>query len=328
MESVFETYILPISGTDFPKYMAYFSLIAETGVRPKIIYCASGGCLVANMAMMSGFTKAIEGWSVSSQMFVTKIPIPRILTLINRGYFYPRADISDYVSKKFVPSKLQDVEIVTGYYETSSKTHVRQKVTISTNQPRSVSVLKDFIPLVEDIKICFAEEKPQVSLEQDVLVGRETKEYLDKLMLKTIRTIQYTTNIPIISEPLDDIAALDFGIVATSPRATVGAELKKTIYFSPVDIETRRDPSLYNMFFQSYVMEDINNICSKYSHKKSFTAFPEVLKFLSANKNLQDYCLIIFSTNKIDMPVDNFSIDDTKKEMLLSKECTKFTLFY
>jgi hypothetical protein len=181
---------------------------------------------------MSSFTKSIERWPITSALFIDKsIPFtPRMISLIANGFFYKRAEIEKYVSDIFVPCKLQDVEIITGYYTMSDANSPRthgQCIYISSNFPQERSAIKDFTPIVECVKVDFASKS----------ISDMTDEEMDQLMKRTIRTIQYTTNIPIISQPLDDGSALDFGVIAPNPSTVVKAQLDKCIYFSPVDIE-------------------------------------------------------------------------------------------
>src|SRR3989344_6753367 len=123
MDQPFETYIMPISGVDFIRYVAFISYLAEyrkangkEPFKPKTIYCASGGCLVANIAIMSDFTSAIEGWYVSSDMFIKRSTpfTPRLLTFIMRGFLYHRADVTEHLKSLFAPYKLLGVEVITG----------------------------------------------------------------------------------------------------------------------------------------------------------------------------------------------------------------------
>jgi hypothetical protein len=130
-------------------------------LRPKVIYCASGGCLAAWLATMSSFTKSIERWPITSALFIDKsIPFtPRMISLIANGFFYKRAEIEKYVSDIFVPCKLQDVEIITGYYTMSDANSPRthgQCIYISSNFPQERSAIKDFTPIIECVKVDFA----------------------------------------------------------------------------------------------------------------------------------------------------------------------------
>lgn len=321
----FETFILPISGADFPKLMAYYSIFADYGIKPKLIYCASGGCLTSYMAMMSSFTKSIENWKVNSDMFIEKAtPItPRMMTYILNGHFYRRADIYPYVKDLFIPCKIQDVEIITGHYRLSDDSDNQtddQAIVISTNQPKSKSVLKDFKPNLNCIEVSFSPEPTGTT-------QSEKEAYWDLVMKRAVDSIKYTTNIPILLEPLDNVSALDFGIVAPNPQSIVNKEVKKSIYFCPVNLDKCDCNNTYGIVFRNYILKDIISICHKFNNHENFKSVDEVLQTINSSQ-LTDYCLVIYSTNVITMSIDKFDDRATKHFMEASKKSVKFRLSY
>lgn len=338
IQGVFDTFILPIAGTDYPKYIACFSLLAEKGIKPKLIYCASAGCQISYMAMMSSFTTAVENWSISSSMFVKKAtPItPRLMTYLMNGHFYKRADVTPYVSQLFVPCKLQDVEIVTGYYAMSDNAEGdlnRQAIVISTNQTKENSALKDVKPSLTCIEMSFATDSP-VSSSPD-----QQDAHRDAMMVRAINSIKYTTNIPILLEPLDNIAALDFGIVAPNPQSIINGPMKKTIYFSPIDIDYKEKTGTYSVVFHNSILKDIAAVCNRFDNHKNFKTLDEVLvKISSLNDSSgtpvhrhnmsMDYCLVMYSTNTVRMEIDNFTDRMSKHFVAISKTCIKYRLSY
>jgi hypothetical protein len=329
MSNIFETFILPISGVDFVKYMAYFSLLSEYDLKPKIIFSASGGTFVSYMAMMSDFSKSIESWKISSEMFIHRAsPISsatKFLTFVINGYFYRRANITEYVSKLFVPAKLQDVEIITGFFEMNNCNNLpfpKQRICISTNMEKDKSFIKDFISTIDMIDIEFAKPKILLISSNNHL---EKINYLSELMIKTIRTIQYTTNIPIISEPLDKNGAIDFGIIAPNPRLLLNAKSLRTIYFSPINIEQNCQSNLYNTIYYNFILNDIRSITNNFTQSKTFKILQDIIDFIG---NDIGCCLIIYSINEITINIENFSCEEVFYHMNISKQSLRFKLYF
>ena len=100
-------FIVPVSGIDFIKYISFFTVLE--GIKPRTIVCASGGCMVSYIAMMSSFTTSIRNWKINSEMFMHKKVgyIPRLLNLLLFGALYDRTDITSFAREHFVASKLK-----------------------------------------------------------------------------------------------------------------------------------------------------------------------------------------------------------------------------
>jgi hypothetical protein len=335
---------MPISGTDFVRYIAMISFLAEymkkqglDPIRPKVIYAASGGCLAAYIAMMSSFTSNIEEWSFSSEMFIKRpTPItPRLLTFALRGYLYHRTDLTEYIKEAFIPCKLQDVEIITGYYEPVECTSKRSIVKIVSNYPQSLSALTSREPNFKpNICIVHPEEKPAAPTEQDTdptLYRSNLKKYLDGLMLLVSDALHKTTNIPLIMEPIGESKCIDYGIVAPSPRVIAGASSNRSIYFSPVDLDRVVSSRESEMFFHQYILNDIFLLSNQFSKSKKFTktdtyqSFKEVLTHILT---LARYCLVIYSAVSTEIDINSFTNNTIKNSVKLCKTGLRFIVFY
>lgn len=320
MVQPFISFILPVSGTDFVRYDACLSILAEyrkskglEPLKPQVIYAASGGCLTAYKAMMSSFTSRIENWSISSDMFVDRpTPFtPRLLTFALHGYLYHRTNISEYVRSIFVPALIQDVEIVTGFYEQRNPDTYKHTVKIVTNMDKARSVFATFVPSCENIIPVFADAPPvKPDANSTTEVKKAWKDYLDSVVTLSIDALHKTSNIPFMMEPLGEAEALDYGIVAPSPRVITNGDPNKSIYFSPVDIDRRGELKNYQMIFHQVIMNDIACLRNSFNSCKCF-ANPDPLRSLDAVMSFIDgkvrYCLILYTTAMVDIPIHSFS---------------------
>jgi hypothetical protein len=199
----------------------------------------------------------------------------------------------------------------------SPRTH-GQCIYISSNFPQERSAIKDFTPIIECVKVDFASKS----------ISDMTDEEMDQLMKRTIRTIQYTTNIPIISQPLDDGSALDFGVIAPNPSTVVKAQLDKCIYFSPVDIEGNHEEGLYAMISYNRIITDIMTICNRFGKNRTFYTITDVMNFIKAGDGISSYCIVIYSTNHIRLPIDSFNENGVWHYMNITKTATRFKLYF
>jgi hypothetical protein len=311
---------MPISGTDFVRYIAMISFLAEyrrkrdlEPIKPRVIYAASGGCIVAYIAMMSSFTERIEGWTFTSDMFVNRpTPFtPRMLTFSLKGFFYYRTDLTDYIKENFIPCKLQDVEIVTGYYEKIEQVDLRSVIKIVTNYPPSQSVLTPQRP-IPNVQIVYPREKPELDLGVESSRS-ELKSYLDSLMSLFTDALHKTSNVPYMMEPLGKSECIDYGIVAPSPRTITNADVNRSIYFSPIDIDRLDVIDDIDMIFHHYITNDIISIQNQFETSQRFTGWDVEQSFTSAMTLIQKlrlcgkrYCLLIYTTANINIPIHSF----------------------
>lgn len=324
---LFENYFLPISGIDFVRYVAIYSVLSDFGLRPKVIYSASGGCLASYLAMMSSFTKSVENWKFNSDMIFRKIPLgdPRVLTFVLNGYFYRRRNLIDYIRNNFIPKKLQDVEIITGFFENHENT---QRINICTNYSKNTSSIKSFDEssfIGHNMTITYA---PVV----------ETKEDYEKLLSHISGSIHKTTNIPYVIEPLGKNKAIDFGIVAPSPRSILRADLRKSIYFSPIDIENIDIKSGYSTVFHHFILKDILSISENFPEiiemksgkqipgKVYLNSIADVMNFI--NERCEAYCLVLYSRYNVDIKITSFKENEISDAMKNCKDTLSFKLFY
>jgi hypothetical protein len=301
---MFSTYVLPISGIDFIRYVAFYSILSDFKQKPKVIYSASGGCLVSYMAMMSGFTKSIESWKISSDMFLDKLSpfTSRIVTYILNGSFYHRPNITEYIEKLFVPCKLQDVEIISGFYDCVKSVNV-----VNTNFSKENSSLND-VPSIGSTEIRYLNVSDMKVAIREV-IGR----------------IERTTNIPILLKPIGSEKAIDFGIVAPSPRILVNGNMDKSVYFSPISLENFHHTSEYETLFHNIVMQDIIQVRSMFDHEKIFKTLQEVLDFVNTKNR---YCLLIFTNTKPKITIERFTWEDVRECVDLCKKTVQYKLFY
>lgn len=326
MTNIFENFILPISGIDFVRYMAIFSILSEYNIKPTKIFCASGGCMASYSAMMSSFSVSVENWNFNSEMFIKKAtPItPRLITFFMNSYLYHRQNIDEHVRKNYIPSKLRDVEIVTGYFEQGVKNYTTNeksetKIILTTNFSRNNSCLNQISPdeyLGKNLEVKFPKE------ETDFL---NKKDFLDYLMGFCSDAIYKTSNIPFLLEPLGKERAIDFGIISPSPRILAGANMKKTIYFCPINIKNNKKEN-YEILFHQIIMKDILTIEKEFSSKNlNFDSIVLVLQFLQTKS---EYCLIIYCDYDFDISLTNFNQYDIKRHLDGCKRKIKFVVFY
>lgn len=300
--------------------------------KPRVMYGASGGCLAAYLMMMSSFTERVEEWTFSSDMFIDRpTPVtPRLLTLALKGFLYHRTDLTEYIKGAFVPCKLQDVEIVTGYYETNELTTSRLMVKIVSNFPSSRSVLVSqrmiCTPTVQSVH---PPERP----EGDSRVGQ--KAYLDELMLLVIDALHKTTNIPFMMEPLGESACVDYGVVSPSPRVIANADVNRSIYFSPIDIERLAKSTGADMIFHQYILNDVFSVQTQFKGstrfakpdvEQSFTAAFSLMRDL--DKQQTRFCLVIYSTSIVDLPIYSFTNKMVKSSIAACKANLRFLVLH
>jgi hypothetical protein len=326
-----------------------FSFLAEYGskrglppIKPRVIYAASGGCLASYIAMMSSFTSNVEEWVFSSDMFINHpTPFtPRLLTFSVRGFLYHRTDLTEYIKNAFVPHKLQDVEIITGYYEINECESKRSTVKIVSNFPRNQSVLATreagFLP---NVQVIHPNELPDEisaacgeSGNSSVVLARSLKKkYLDDLMLLVSDALHKTTNIPYLMGPIGDSECIDYGVISPSPRLIAGASPERSVYFSPVNLERVGIISGTDMIFHQYILNDVSSLANQFKFSRSFLktdiekSFTEALAFI---RTLSRYCLVIYSTASTSIPIESFTDRMVKENIKLCKMELRFIVLH
>jgi hypothetical protein len=347
---LFDSYVMPISGTDFVRYIAMISFLAEhmrrqglDPIKPKVIYAASGGCLAAYIAMMSSFTSRVEEWTFSSEMFIRRpTPFtPRLLTFAIKGYFYHRTDLTEYIKNAFIPCKLQDVEIVTGYYETIEHNTMRSVVKIVSNYPQSRSILTSHeSSFMSNVRVIHPEENPLTKYGlTPASLGNESvaplrpalKKYLDDLTNLISDALHKTTNIPLMMEPLGESLCIDYGVIAPSPRAVTRGDPNRSIYFSPIDPDRIAIIKEGDMIFHQYILNDIFLLTNQFPKTKKFNktdphaSFKETLSFIST---LTRYCLVIYSVVETNIPIESFADSMVKDTIKLCKTGLRFMVLH
>jgi hypothetical protein len=331
----FDTYVMPISGVDFVRYIAFISFLAQyrsnknlPPFTPKTIYCASGGCLTAYVALMSDFTTNIEAWNVSSNMFIKRSTpfTPRLLTLALRGFLYHRAELTDYLRQIFIPHKLLNVEIITGFYEKGSGKPDEHCIQIVTNRPRDLSIIKDLEPATNTTHITYADPLPPQFFDQDTSISLPArKQYLDRLSDISIDAMHNTSNIPYVAAPRGERKAIDFGIVSPTTRIVANAKIDKGIYFSPINIDLATDLEIYSAIFHNLLLNDYISLKNTFEQSSDFPTMDGVISFLP---QCSRYCLVLFTPTKVGMPVDNFTASDAKKYVNICKSSIKIRLLF
>jgi len=302
-------------------------------LKPKVIYAASGGCLIESLAVMSSFTESVEHWTISSDMFINRpTPItPRLLTFSLKGFLYHRTDLTKYVKELFVPHKIQDVEIVSGYYDLEDAQTFRSNVKVVTNYPRSKSVLSNMKKSLPNIDLIFANETPTIDYNslEDLKV---LKDHLDSVRDLMIDTLHKTSNIPFMMEPLGESSSVDYGVVAPSPRIVVNGNIDKSMYFCPVNIDRIGKIKDYDMIYHKTIMNDVLSIQNTFKNSKRFDSHDMDKSFeaaLSVIKTLQTrYCLVIYSTFTSNIPINHFTDDMVKLAVTSSKNNIRFLLLH
>jgi len=330
---------MPISGTDFVRYTAAISFLAsyqrKCGLppfKPKTIYAASGGCLVAYLSMMSSFTERVEDWTISSDMFVNRpTPItPRLLTFSLKGFLYHRVDLTEYVKENFVPHKLQDVEIVTGYYEMDNPATYRSTVKIVTNMPPGRSSLGGHVPRLPNVEVVYPLEE-QLFTGDKVVDHRVRKVYLDEVMLLVIDALHKTSNIPYMMEPLGESAAVDYGVVAPSPRVAVNGNTDRSIYFSPVDIDRTGVITGAEMIYHKTIMNDVVSLRNTFQFSERFEGHDIEQSFMGVLAGIggkRRYCVVVYSTAPLNIQIGHFTDEIVKVHVAACKRTLRFMLLY
>lgn len=292
----FDTYIVPISGILFPKYIAFFSLLKEHTT--KKITCASGGCLVSYLALMSNFTSSIEHWKINSALFINKplYIMPRLLNLILFGHMYNRSNIAKYVMDNFIPCKIKQVEIITGFY--SKKT---RRTVISSNFSQSESIIDRCIYDID-------------------------YEFNDGNMEKIIDSMINTTNIPIMTEPNGFNQNIDFGVICPSPSIFIRNKIQNFVYFCPINLDINTD-GLREFLFENSIKFEINNLISNFTDVTNFVNIDDCVNYIQTN-NLTIFGLIIYTTHKINLNLSNFDSIQVFNHVQLIKQVTKYKLYY
>lgn len=303
---MFTKFVLPISGTDFVRYMAFYSILSDFGIKPNQIYCASGGCLASYIAMMSSFTKQIEEWNVSSDMVMEKTtPFKmRLVTYITSGYLYRRPDMYEYLTKTFVPAKMRDAEIISGYYKTEER-----KVVITTNMTSAQSSIG-------------SEQRDRLSSWH--IDFSYAPENMDELMRHTCNTIRRTSNIPYLLES-DDRGSVDFGVIAPSPVVLLNIDPNRCVYFSPIDLEIDKSHSLAQSIFYRMIMNEVIGIENRFTSKQRFRGINEALQYAYTKSR---YALVIFTQADIRIPIDNFNSSKVRESIEQTKASIGFYVFY
>lgn len=314
---IFENFILPISGVDFVRYIAIFSMLSEYGIKPAKIYCASGGCLAAYLGMMSSFTSNVELWNFDSNMFVKRpTPItPMLLTFAIRGYLYHRQNIDNFTKKNFIPSKLLDVEIITGYFETKDNSN---RIVLTTNYPRSRSSLSEDNITNIGTNMCLKHPKSESDFANRI-------DYLDYLMDFCIDSVSKTSNIPYLVNAIGDEKSVDFGVVSPSPMIYANAEINKCIFFSPIDIDDLTSDSMYQIFFHNLILKDVYCLKQNYPNMIKKDNFQDVIDFLEDKSH---YFIVIYTRNKVNLNILKFTFTDYHKAIQDCKSEIKTLIFY
>lgn len=302
---VFTSYVLPISGTDFVRYIAFYSVLAEHGIIPQRIYCASGGCLASYLAMMSSFTKQIEHWDITSTMLIEKTtPFKfRTMTYILNGYLYRRPDLNEFIKEAFIPAKMRDVEIISGYYRSEEK-----KVVISTN----LSEMNSSLSQIDSSRLA----------KWDIQFTYGPSDMND-LMKYTHDVIRRTSNIPYLLES-DDRDSIDFGVIAPSPRLLLNVDPHQSIYFSPIDITADYSTSLMNSIFHRMILNDIIMIENQFDTRKDFDDLIKAFEYIHTKVK---YVLIIYTKSDIVIPITNFGKKQIQTSIIHAKSLLRYTVF-
>lgn len=310
MVDLFDHYVLPISGTDFVRYMAYYSILSEYGFKPKQIYCASGGCLVSYIAMMSNFGKQIESWNIDSDMIIEHSTPFKLstFTYVMSGYLYRRPEMLTYLERTFVPCKMRDVEIISGYYKSEEK-----KVIISTNFTAETSSIT-------------AQQKSKLSKWRVDITHGPTD--VKDMMSYTNDTIRRTTNIPYLLES-DDKSSVDFGVIAPTPRILLNIDPSRTIYFSPIDITTDRSYSLPGAIFQRMIVNDIIALENRFQIRTDFNDITAALSLITTKHNSNTrYALVMYTKSSIALPITKFTSTDVRQAIVNAKTNMGYTVYY
>jgi hypothetical protein len=332
---LFDAYIMPISGVDFVRYIGFISYLSEycknrgrETFKPTVIYCASGGCLTAYMALMSDFSSNVENWEISSKMFIRRPTpyTPRLLTLTLKGFLYHRMDTSKFLKEVFVPSKLLDVEIITGFYENGKTDQDEHKICIVTNKPREYSSIQDFNPPTPTIHVTYADPYPDdfFDLNPDKAL-QSRKSYLDKLMETSLGAMHNTSNIPFVASPRGENKAIDFGIVSPTTRIITNAIINKGIYMSPINIDKKDCLNAFSAIFHNILLNDYIVLKNTFEQERDFPNMDLVLSFLPGCAR---YCLVLYTASEVDIDIESFTCQDAKRFIIRSKNTVRIRLLF
>ena len=221
--------------------------------------------------------------------------------------------MTEYIRSVFVPAMIQDVEIVTGFYEQHNPDTYKHTVKIVTNMDKARSILATFVPPYANIVPVFANAAPaKPDFNSTAEIKKAWKDYLDSVVGLSIDALHKTSNIPFMMEPLGEAEALDYGIIAPSPRLITNGDPNKSIYFSPVNIDKRGEMRNYEMIFHQVIMNDIDSLRNSFNSYKCFAdpnplkTLDEVLNFIQETGKIR-YCLVLYTTAIVDIPIHSFT---------------------
>lgn len=295
------TYIVPVSGIDFTRYIAFYSLLAGTPLRPGLVLAASGGCMVSYMALMSDWSKNVEKWRINSQMFAFKpvILMPRMLSLLMTGSLYKRPNIDKFIISSFPESKLMNIEIITGFYSRKAS-----KVCISSNLMPSESALSATNFLLGDVDV----------------------EHNEGKMLPILRSIEATTNIPFLLPPIGESKLIDYGIHSPSPLTFLRGNsqlLKKVVYFAPIDVEKTGHTDTKTLVFINTIHTEISRLSSGFSGYTSYRDFSFLGKLFASER----YLLVIYTPYETTLSLVDFRWEQVATTVDLIKKDVRFRLY-
>jgi hypothetical protein len=303
------TYISPISGIDFVKYVMFYSKLACTPIRPKRIICASGGCMVSNMARMSDFSTNVEKWRITSGMFAYKpLPIPRLFYLLVTGSLYKRPNIDEFIITNFIPSKLRLTEIITGSYSTK-----QGRVVLSTN---------------------FDSQRSELN-ETNFDLTAVSVEHNDYDLVKVLRSIEATTNIPFLLPPLGDEKLVDYGIHSPSPLTFIRGRnsmnsgnnnslLNQVVYMSPINVEKTYHEDTRTLMYMNTIHTEISRLTSDFSTYETFTDYSFLEKVPLDNTR---FLLLIYTTYEIELTIVDFKPEDVFVSLERMRNLVKYRLY-
>ena len=312
-------YIVPISGVDFVRYIAFYGLLASTPLRPLLILAASGGCMVSYMAMMSSFTQSILYWRINSQMFAYKhIPVvPRMVNFLLTGALYNRPNIEPFIHDSFVPSNLDTVEIITGYYGIKAG-----KLTLSTNKTSTESMLNANNFVLDGVNTEYNGRQPD----------------LDGWLNRILHVIEATTNIPYLLPALGKHQLVDYGVHSPSPltflRMANGKPglADKVVYMAPINVEMTSANNFYDLLFVNDVHTEINRLAVGYAGYETFRVdmtlpLADQLTFLSKLFATNRYLLVIYTTFNVIMSISNFTSFQANDTVKAIQKDIRFRLY-
>jgi len=295
------TYVAPISGIDFVKYMAFFSLLAGTFLRPSRIIAASGGCMVAYMALMSDFEQCVELWKVNSAMFAFK-PIgivPRIFSFLLTGSLYKRPCIDKFINDNFIPCKLMNTEVITGFFSRAKK-----RLVLSSNMTPDNTELNDTNFQTQDVLL----------------------EHNGGQLEGILRAIEGTTNIPFLLPALHEDLKVDFGVHSPSPLTFVHADsilLDKVIYFSPIDVTKTYSTNPRSFMFMNGIHTEITRLTTRF---KGFVEYKDT-SFLAKLVGLKRFVLVAYTTQEVELSLVDFRSDQVSEVIRLCKQQARYRLY-